>query len=244
MLVPSRLASQIEEPSAQYSPPGNGPAANSAPGRLLSAATPRGRAPAPRRRSPCPLACDMSSPYQPVRPGDQNKVTDAASPPRAGSSPAEPDVAAAPLAIKPLGPEGCPESSRRLTRPPAPAMRPLAAHGPVLIADCVPAADRPGKQCASCRTLSSVRHDSIASATGLPIRSAGPRAVITSAPRRWNPVTAGQAASQTVYSCIAALEVNGLNCRGQGRTLRIRQNHCRAPWSVAARELLPAEGRG
>ena len=77
-----------------------------------------------------------------------------------------------------------------------------------------------------------------------PRRSAGPRAVITSAPRRWNPVTAGQAASQTVYSCIAAVEVNGLNCRGQGRTLRIRQNHCRAPWSVAARELLPAEGRG
>jgi hypothetical protein len=34
--------------------------------------------------------------------------------------------------------------------------------------------------------------------------------------------------------------VNVLNCRGQGRTLLIRQNHCRAPWSVAARELLPA----
>jgi hypothetical protein len=33
------------------------------------------------------------------------------------------------------------------------------------------------------------------------------------------PVTAGQAASQTVYSCIAALEVNVLNCRRPGEVV-------------------------
>ena len=34
------------------------------------------------------------------------------------------------------------------------------------------------------------------------------------------------------------------SCRGQGRTLRIRQNHGRAWWSVVACELLPAEDGG
>jgi hypothetical protein len=55
---------------------------------------------------------------------------------------------------------------------------------------------------------------------------------------------AGQTSGSTVYLCSTAVDANARFCRGQGRTLRIQQNHGRAPWSVAARELLPAEDGG